>query len=445
MDCPVCCEKITKRNVEVKCGFCDYNCCRDCFQNYILSRPVIPSCMNCNHEFNNQFLMNVCTKTFINKDYKKTKEQFLYDREQARFPEAQQLVILKKMRDASYQEATQLKRMYEEKMQEYYRLNSRFNIRDTANMECLAGGYTRRCPMGDCRGFLNRQWKCGLCDTNICSKCNEQKVENHVCNAANVATTELIKKDSRPCPSCGIYIHKIEGCNQMWCTECNTAFDWRSGAIVTGNIHNPHFFEARRAAGLRGRNLNDVPCGGLPTVQELSSAGFTPNRYRFPVVIINLVCFIQGKIINAPEPNNVDLRIKYLEGHLSESMFKRSICMADKKYHKQREIDDVYQMVSTTLSDILRQLVIPNSGMNRNMAEQQIVDILNYANDAIRTITKKYGSKVDKAIYFRYKVLQSRYSDRKDIRIYYELSPHFNNRLEEFRFEVGKTFVPPEI
>lgn len=438
MDCPVCCEKITKRNVEIKCGFCDYSCCRDCFQNYILSRPVIPSCMNCNHEFNEQFLMNVCTKTFMNKEYKKTKEQFLYDREQARFPEAQQLISLRKTRDATYQEAMNLKIMYEEKMNEYNRLHSQFNRRDTTGIESLVSGYTRRCPMDSCRGFLNRQWKCGMCDKNICSKCNEEKIDEHECNPANVATTELIKKDSKPCPNCGIYIHKLEGCNQMWCTECSTAFDWRSGAIVTGNIHNPHFFEARRAAGMRGRNINDVPCGGLPTFHELMSVGFSPDRYRFPGAIIGLVCDVQGKIVNAPEPNNVDLRIKYLEGEIDEIGFKRSICMSDKRYNMQREIDDVYQMVSTTLSDILRHLVIPDSEMNRNMAEQQIVDILNYSNDALRAITKKYGSKIDKTIYFGY---QKSSSMRSNFYVVYK-QKHWMQKSQEFRFEVGKTFVP---
>ncbi len=444
MDCPVCCEKITKRNVEVKCGFCDYSCCRDCFQNYILSKPVIPSCMNCNHEFNNQFLMNVCTKTFLSKDYKKTKEQFLYDREQIRFPEAQQLIIVRKSRDIAHQEAMELKRMYEEKMDEYYRLQTQFNQRDTTHMESMGSGYTRRCPMDNCRGFLNRQWKCGMCDKNICSKCNEEKVDEHECNPASVATAELIKKDSRPCPSCGMYIYKLEGCNQMWCTECSTAFDWKSGTIVTGNIHNPHFFEARRATGLRTRNINDVPCGGLPTFHDLTMAGFSATRYRFPGCIIDLVCDIQGKILNVREPNNIDLRIKFLEGKIDETAFKRAICMADKKYHQQREIEDVYQMVSTTLSDILRQLVIPNSGMVRNMAEQQIVDILNYANDAIRTITKKYGSKTDRTIYFGYKILESRYSSRKDLQIVYKRK-EWLQRADEFRFEVGKTFVPPTI
>ena len=438
----MCCEKITKRNVEVTCGFCDYNCCRNCVQNYILSKPVVPACMNCNHEWNNQFLMDVCTKTFMTKDYKKHKEQFLYDLEQVRFPEAQQLIQVRKMRDEVGEEATALKKMYEEKMNEYYRLNSRFVHRNLQDMENLGGGYTRRCPLDGCRGFLSRQWKCGICDKHVCSKCHELKLSEHECNPDSVATAALIRSDSKPCPKCGIYIQKLEGCNQMWCTDCHTAFDWRSGALITGNIHNPHFFEARRAAGMRARNLNDIPCGGLPTHNEFKLAGFQ-DPLRFPVVIISLVCNIEGKIINMREPNNIDLRIRYMDGDIDEAGFKRAICMADKRYHKQREIDDVYQMASTTISDILRQILSNDSHMDVVTAEQQIVDILNYSNDALKNISKKYSSKVDNTLCFRYLYMNYYRSYRTRVATSFEKPSDYNP--ETFRFEFGKTFFPRDI
>ena len=37
-------------------------------------------------------------------------------------------------------------------------------------------------------------------------------------------------------------ISKIDGCNQMWCTQCHVAFDWKTGAIQN-SVHNPHYFE----------------------------------------------------------------------------------------------------------------------------------------------------------------------------------------------------------
>jgi len=451
MDCIVCCEKITKRNVEVTCGFCDYSCCRSCVQGYILSKPVIPACMNCNHEWNNKFLMDVCTKTFINKEYRRHREQFLFELEQARFPETQQFIhnikmcdLFEKEANASLQnfwekkqilgklnpifeckiyaevekESNYFLKKYNDAEREHQRLKYLINNEILETTETVDGGYKRRCPLDGCRGFLNKKWKCGICDKKICSKCNELKLPEHTCNPDNVATAKLIKSDSRPCPRCGIYIQKLEGCDQMWCTDCHTAFNWRSGQVVTGRIHNPHFFEVRRAAGIVTRNLNDIPCGGLPTQEEFINAGFS-NPHSFPMVLIHLVCYIDGKVKNMTEPNNLKMRIKYLQGDIDEIGFKRAICTADKKYHKSREIDDVYRMASTIISDILRQLVLKDVDMTVTTAEQQIVDILNYSNNILSNISNKYGSKADSKIYCNY-------------------NDHFDH--ETFRFEVGKTF-----
>ena len=55
----------------------------------------------------------------------------------------------------------------------------------------------------------------------------------------------------------------------MWCTQCHVAFSWRTGEIDHGNIHNPHALAWKRKNGNLGRNLRDVPCGGLPNNHRL--------------------------------------------------------------------------------------------------------------------------------------------------------------------------------
>lgn len=144
--------------------------------------------------------------------------------------------------------------------------------------------FVRACPADGCRGFLNAQWICGLCDAHVCKKCHdilpvvpvaadgagtaagaqgtatedradrlereerarEQVAAAHVCDPNKVATAQLLAKDTKPCPKCAAMIFKVDGCDQMWCTQCHTAFSWRTGVIEEGRVHNPEYYRWMR-------------------------------------------------------------------------------------------------------------------------------------------------------------------------------------------------------
>jgi hypothetical protein len=108
--------------------------------------------------------------------------------------------------------------------------------------------FIRHCPQSECRGYLSTQWKCGLCETSVCPKCHgvkkiEANTEEHVCDPEMLESANAIRNETRSCPKCSTPIYRISGCYQMWCTVCNTGFDWANGnELRGGNIHNPHYF-----------------------------------------------------------------------------------------------------------------------------------------------------------------------------------------------------------
>ena len=135
--------------------------------------------------------------------------------------------------------------------------------------------FTMKCPGAECRGFLSTGYKCGICERSTCAQClvqypiDDPKGEAHECSEDDKKTVELIKKSCRNCPCCGMSIYRIEGCNQMFCTVCNTAFDWATGALLnTRQIHNPHYTDYLRRSGgaaasaAEGANNAYNPCGG---------------------------------------------------------------------------------------------------------------------------------------------------------------------------------------
>ena len=277
--------------------------------------------------------------------------------------------------------------------------------------------FIRACPDNDCRGFLSTQWKCGLCDKWSCPYCHEIKgltrdVE-HVCNADTVASVRLLSNDTKPCPSCGSGIFKISGCNHMWCTKCNTGFNWRTGAIEREGM-NPHYFEWIR------RNGNDVPRNPVdnPCQQNrLNYTLYTTTRtllfrhYAHPLsnscddVIMRLVqngIHLQGVImpryaIRNRENRNQDLRIEYMLNKLSEDDFKIILQRNEKKHEKYREIHNILDLLITTITDIILRFNDHLGNCQPGKWEYKILNevgpIVNYANECLFDISKTYKSK----------------------------------------------------
>jgi hypothetical protein len=111
---------------------------------------------------------------------------------------------------------------------------------------------SQRCIAERCPAFLIREdgdkknlAVCPACTTNQCLDCllPVGTEEEHKCDPNHVKTMRTITRTSKPCPNCKHRIEKTVGCDQMFCTECNTAFDWKTNEIITGRIHNPHYFE----------------------------------------------------------------------------------------------------------------------------------------------------------------------------------------------------------
>ena len=99
-----------------------------------------------------------------------------------------------------------------------------------------------KCPSCEV-GFVedyDGDYICNHCDENFCKSCGEKLVHKHVCKESIKADFKLLIKETKPCPKCGARIYKTSGCNDMFCTNCKTGFNWMTGKLITSNFHNPH-------------------------------------------------------------------------------------------------------------------------------------------------------------------------------------------------------------
>ncbi len=277
MSCQICCEPFTSSlRKEIICNHssCDFSACKPCIKRYMLGSHQDPHCMNCKNPYDFDFIKNNLNKTFFAKEYAAHRKEILFQREKSRFPETMQLAENEKAaRDLCVKvnsilsEIQTLKNQLTLKVNETRKVRRRINALRNKPLEAHQK-FVLPCSREDCNGFLSTSYKCGICHTYTCKDCLVTiESDDHVCNEDDVKTAQLIRESTKPCPSCGERIQKIDGCDQMWCPSCNSAFSWSTGKLDTGPIHNPHYYEYLRNNNNnvpQPRNIGDVVCGGIP-------------------------------------------------------------------------------------------------------------------------------------------------------------------------------------
>ncbi len=408
-DCNVCCEKFNISNrAKVNCNFCNFESCRKCTQKYLTDITTDAHCMQCKNIWNREFIDSACTKSFRNRELKQHRENILFEREKCFLPDAQVILARRKEKQRIISENDKkIQEMYAQIRELDYQ-NTLVRIEGDATPDTERRKFVRKCPVTECRGFLSTQWKCEICENNICHECNEIKGDNHICEANAVETMKMLKKDTKACPNCGTMIFKISGCSQMWCPDCHTAFDWNTLRIEKGIIHNPHYYEFQRLGGNAPRNHGDIPCGGLPSLTELYTKcriRQEPPRHRYyvnqPTIpsetkiifdfhrTINHIDQVEIYAYNRNEvENNIEIRIKYLANELSEEEYKFILQKNEKAREKRRDILNILTMFSQSGSDLLRQFV--NSDISMDQFSSIITNLREYTNDTLRTISKRY-------------------------------------------------------
>jgi len=264
--------------------------------------------------------------------------------------------------------------------------------------------FVRACPANGCNGFLSTAWKCGLCDIWACPECHEVKGLDretpHTCDPSNIATARLLAKDSRNCPKCSSIIFKISGCDQMWCTQCHTAFSWNTGRVETHRVHNPHYYEWMRQNGTLPREPGDVPCGGLPPLEHFFKIIGQFQRYsqdtRSPAqkslwIIHRTHTHIQwvvlGRYIDEGVAGNRDLRIKFMLKDFTDEVFKKKLQQREKSREKKEALRHVLEMYQAVTIDLFRGLL---ETKNCEETVQAFTNLKDHTNDCFSKISKRF-------------------------------------------------------
>jgi hypothetical protein len=437
--CSVCDEKYNRsRLMPVKCDFCDYSACRECYKRYILNSTENCHCMNCRKQWEMKVLVKKFERTFINNEYKKHRENILIEREKglmvATQPIVERLIKVEQTRNEVFELRNQIQEIQKKinmKERELHQI-----LTNTTAGEQEKHEFVRKCTYADCKGFLSSRWKCGLCEMWSCPDCFEVKGPasdgEHTCDPNTLETAKLLKKDTKPCPKCGTMIFKIDGCAQMWCTDCHTPFNWNTMRIENGVVHNPHYFEWMRRSGNHAeRNLQEVRCGREIDHHFCSSfsrvlgsfthrIGFSMTVEETKTELTKLRNIIHIRMVEIPRFNvnvlqeNENLRIGYMRNKITEEDFKVMLQKKEKQMQKKQEIANILATFMNCMTEIIYRMteLMRTYTDNRSEATNMFLEMMDeknnlttYTNQCLSDVSAVYKCKEYKISYDTYQLL----------------------------------------
>jgi len=245
--CNVCTSDFNKSsNIKITCFKCDFECCRKCVKTYVLSKNENAHCMSCKIEWDRKFLTDNMDNLFMTKTYKEHRESVCFDREMGMLQGTQVYVEKAIKLEALKNELKETKTLIADLKLKQINLEREIHIENQTTV-LAAKKFVRRCPNGDCLGFLSTSLKCDLCEVFACSECHEikgktaQEKESHQCKAEVIESVKMIESDSKPCPTCSSLIFKIEGCFAkdtpilMWDQSVKMSQDIIPGDLLIGD------------------------------------------------------------------------------------------------------------------------------------------------------------------------------------------------------------------
>jgi hypothetical protein len=419
-NCSICINEFTdNKRKRVLCS-CDYPVCIYCTKTYLMSTTKDPHCMNCKKGWTRDVQYRLLGSSFINTTYNKHRKTILVENEKVRQIETQYYAkqlrketelkiklddILKEERDLKYK----LTKIHDNKIyniqQTQYITNELDGVIGTTKTVTLKTSF--KCPKDGCKGYVMDK-TCGLCDSLVCKKCIHivNNINEHKCDENDLATAKLILNDSKPCPKCSVRISKVDGCDQMWCTQCQTAFSWSSGSIVTGVVHNPHFYQWMNQNGTQNNNRNpgDEVCGGIPTTTRVRRIFSKTDSFHRLTSIHRGLSHTQYTILNPLrrelniQENNYRLRARFMMDDIDEKRFGTEIMKLDKQRSFKQAILDIFETYVNVTSNHMNHTL--DLCMNKSIEEKHVnvklfIDTIrklqDYCNNELTKTSRNYN------------------------------------------------------
>jgi len=468
MSCSVCLDGYTQTKRRcIDCPYCTIGTCNECMKKLALMWASNPKCASCNKTFTAEQIDQLFSKQFRRGDLRIQIIKNLQEQEMSLLPATSEYIkecenrheyttciyAIQTLHQQFEQNVLQDLGPHIEKLTALQNRIKSVGLHDQKKKDRNRKSF--KCPKNDCLGYITNE-ECGLCHTVVCSNCNLIKLIDHECNENDVLSWKLIKESTVGCPKCSTRIQKVSGCNQMWCTidGCNTAFDWTTGLIVNGPVHNPHYFEwlTRGASEIVQRNgpvAVDIACQGprdvlshvrvrsimryFSDIKNLvtNSVAFDVNRRsEYDFHFLRFISFVRciseaaDHVIYVPQygpETHRQLRVDYLKKNITKAEWASKMSNKETLRYKKLKLSHLHLMFQTASADIFSKILtesesikIPNVPIEGIHSEAYTKTMNDFVKISILNLCTFNDSLENLRVYFKNEMVRilSDYSDK---------------------------------
>jgi hypothetical protein len=183
----------------------------------------------------------------------------------------------------------------------------------------------------------------------------------------------------------------------MWCPGCHVAFNWQTGKVERGAIHNPHYYEWAARVGVENAapqyRVNPCDAGRVwhfyyYPVEVMGNIEFRSLHQKLNHILHNDLDKLRQKIRN----DNTDLRIRFLRDRITEDFYKKTLIKREIQRQKDVRLVDALETIRQVVTPLLQQVL--HKEITAAALMTQVKSLERFLNDSIDEINGTFKSNI---------------------------------------------------